>query len=343
MKGSEYSKDRITAYLMRAIALMIALIFLFAFRVQVQAIIVVAVIFLMTSVSLELWDYWRKREFYQRLATALAELDQKYLLPELVEQPGFYEGRLFADVLRECDKSMAEHVADYRRQNREFREYIELWVHEAKIPVASLRLMCHNNGSTPKKMIGQIGRIDDYIENVLYYARSENAEKDYVIKEVSLQKCFGSVAVKNREALQILGAEIETSGLNRSVMTDGKWLEYIIGQLMANSMKYSSPEHKLVIRVHAEQMDDRVLFHFKDNGKGIDASDLPYVFEKSFTGKNGRENQGSTGMGLYIVRNLCERLGHQIEVFSEYGEYTEVLIHFMKHDFYKMDEIDRRK
>lgn len=337
MKVSDYIKDRITAYVMRGIAGLTALIFLSAFRVQAQAVIVVMVLFLVTAVSLELWDYMRKRGFYRRLGTALAEVDKKYLLPELLEKPGFYEGKIFVDVLRECDKSMAEHVADYRRQSREFREYIEMWVHEAKIPVASLRLMCHNNGSTSKKMAGQLGRIDDYIENVLYYARSENAEKDYVIKEVSLKKSFGNVAVKNREALQIMDAGIETSGLDLYVMTDGKWLEFIIGQLMANSMKYCSGERKLVIRACAEQTDDRVVLHFRDNGKGIVEGDLPYVFEKSFTGRNGRENKGSTGMGLYIVRNLCERLGHQIEVFSEYGEYTEVQLSFVKNDFFKMD------
>lgn len=337
MKGLDYIKDRITAYVMRGIAGLTALIFLSAFRVQAQAVIVVMVLFLVTAVSLELWDYMRKRGFYRRLETALKELDKKYLLPELLEQPDFYEGKLLVDALRECDKSMTEHVADYRRQSREFREYIELWVHEAKIPVASLRLMCHNSGSSSQKMAGQLGRIDDYIENVLYYARSENAEKDYVIKEVSLQKTFGNVAVKNREALQVMDAELATSGLDRYVMTDGKWLEFMIGQLMANSMKYCSRERRLVIRVWAEQTDDRVVFHFRDNGKGIDARDLPYVFEKSFTGRNGRENHGSTGMGLYIVRNLCERLGHRIEVFSEYGEYTEVRIDFWKNDFYKMD------
>ncbi len=332
----DYIKDRIIIYIMKTTAIVISIIFLSAFNVKSQAIIVVTNILVVTVLMSELWEYFRKRDFYIRLNNSLAELDKKYLLPELVNYPEFYEGKIMVNALRECDKSMAENVAEYRRQNKEFREYIEMWVHEAKIPVASLRLMCHNNQDVGRKMTGQIKRIDDYIESVLYYARSENPELDYVIKEVSLKKIFGSVAVRNREALQILDAAIETDGLDINVLTDGKWIEFIIGQLMANSIKYCSPDRKLFLRAWADNNDKGVIFHFRDNGKGILKEDIPYIFEKSFTGHNGRENKSSTGMGLFIVSNLCERLGHRIDVVSEYGKYTEIQIVFGKNDFYKM-------
>ncbi|MBE5889634.1 MAG: HAMP domain-containing histidine kinase [Lachnospiraceae bacterium] len=336
MKPMKYIKDHMEAYMIRVLALVLCVIFLCAFRVQRQAIVACIGIFIAAALLIDLWDYMRKRAFYKRMETALRELDQKYLLPELLEEPKFYEGRIFVDCLRECDKSMAENVASYRLQSRQFREYIELWVHEAKIPVASLRLMCHNNPNQDHKMTGEIKRIDDYIENVLYYARSENAQKDYIIKEVSLKKVFKSVAVRNREALQIMGATIETNGLELSVMTDGKWLEYMIGQLLANSMKYSSPDRKLEIFAWAEENNDQIIFRFKDNGIGIPENDLPYVFEKTFTGSNGRGNGKSTGMGLYIVKNLCERLGHKVTISSKVGVYTESCIIFAKNDYYKM-------
>ncbi len=336
MKLSEYVKDRVGAYVIRLVALALCAIFLNAFRVQRQALMITIVIFVAAALLFDLWDFMRKREFYKRLQISLRELEQKYLLPELLDEPGFYEGKILMECLRDCDKSMAEHVATYRAQNQKFREYIELWVHEAKIPVSSLRLMCHNHPQTDQKMAGEIKRIDDYIENVLYYARSENAQKDYLIKEVSLQKIFGNVAVRNREALQIMDASIEAKQLDSVVMTDGKWLEYMIGQLMANSMKYCDPSRKLIISVFAEEENSSVIFHFRDNGIGICESDLPYVFEKSFTGKNGRSERKSTGMGLYIVGNLCRQLGHKIEISSEVGEYTEVRIIFSKNDYYKM-------
>lgn len=334
MTISGFIKDRIIGTVIRVVALAIVIIFLAAFKVAGQAILAVAIVCVLACAAFEMWEYNRRKRFYDRLKKSLAELDRKYLIAEMLENPGFMDGDMLVETLAECDKSMAENVAEYRRQNREFREYIELWVHEAKLPLASMRLMCHQSPEIENKMAVQLGRIDDYIENVLYYARSENAERDYVIKETSLKKTFGSVAVKNREALQMIGAGLETNGLEISVLTDGKWLEFIIGQLMANSIKYRSEERPLAINVYAEESDKQATLRFRDNGIGIPATDLPYVFEKSFTGANGRKDSKSTGMGLYIVKNLCERLGHGISIAAEPGEYTEVTLTFSKNDFY---------
>jgi signal transduction histidine kinase len=158
---------------------------------------------------------------------------------------------------------------------------------------------CHNGGN--KKYTKYLRHIDDYIENVLYYARSENAEN-----------------------------------LDIKVMTDSKWLEYILGQLMSNSMKYFSSEREPEIRVYAEDMQDKTMLHFCDNGIGISESDLPYVFEKSFTGENGHTHAKSTGMGLYIVKKLCNKLGHAVSVKSVQGEFTEIILSFGKNNLNKM-------
>lgn len=337
MRAGRFVKDRLPVYLIEACSVIMILIFMTAFKCSPQAILVVTVILIVSITLCEIREYFRKKSFYDNVLNSLEELDKKYLLPEILPRPGFYEGEILMDTLESSGKSMAENVAEYRRQAREFREYIELWVHEAKIPIASLRLMLHNarkeegeDDRLIKKMTGQLERLDEYIENVLYYARSENAEKDHIIKEVSLRKAFGAVAVRNREVLQPLDVHIETSGLDVSVLTDGKWLEFMLGQLLSNSIKYASDERPLSLTVSAEESDGKILLHFKDNGMGISAGDLPYVFEKSFTGRNGRRDARSTGMGLYIVKNLCDKLGHGIEVYSEEGLYTEFVLSFSK-------------
>ena len=334
MKLSDYIKDHILAYIIYAVALACILVFMRAFKANVQSMYVVAAIFIMAVISAQMWDFSRKKTFYERMITALSELDKKYLLSEMLPPAAFYEGKLLTETLRECDKSMAEAVAAERKKAADFREYIEMWVHEAKLPVASLALMCHNGSESPEKMLPQLKRLDDYIENVLYYARSETAEKDYIIKEVSLKKAFSSVAVKNFDSIQEVGGQISADGLNVCVHTDGKWLEFILGQLMANSIKYRREDVPLEISVSAEEGEDAVTLRFKDNGKGIAAADLPYVFEKSFTGKNGRDGANSTGMGLYIVKSLCTRLGHAISINSEENSYTEVVLKFGKNDYY---------
>lgn len=334
MKFKDYLKDRLPAYLIYVLALILMLIFMSAFHIRLQAVVIVCVILLLALVSAELWGFFRKRNYYSKLENCLNELDKKYLISEMADCPDFLDGQILYNTLREANKSMCEHIAEYRHENMEFREYIELWVHEVKLPVASVQLMCHNDGNT--KYTEPLKHIDDYIENVLYYTRSGNAEKDYIIKEVSLKRAFGDVAVKNREELQTLNVSVRTKDLDVSVMTDSKWLEYIIGQLMGNSMKYFNSERDPEILVYAEDRPDKTVLHFHDNGIGIRESDLPYIFEKSFTGANGHTHAKSTGMGLYIVKKLCDKLGHSLSVKSVQGEYTEIIISFGKNDFNKM-------
>ncbi len=331
MKLSEYLKDRLPAVFISLGTLALVLIFLSAFRIPVPAIAATAVLLGLGAVSVTLWDYFRRRRFYSELNSCLEELEEKYLLAEVLDEPEFLEGRLICNAVREADRAMYSRIAELERQGRDFREYIELWVHEVKLPVAGLQLMCHNDGST--RYTEQLQRLDDLIENVLYYARSGSAEKDYLIKKVPLQKAFSEVAVRYRSELQERGIGLSAEGLDVSVMTDEKWLCYILGQLIANSIRYVSDERRPEITVRAEDFPDKTVLRFRDNGIGIPETDLPYIFEKSFTGQNGRSRSRSTGMGLYIADKLCRRLGHSISADSVRGSYTEISITFGKNRF----------
>ena len=338
MRFTDYVKDRLWFYLIAAVSLGLMLLFLFAYRVSSQLIIFICAIFFLFIIAEEAVGFMRKRRFYNELCSRLDKLDKKYLIHELLEKPSFFEGELIYDALCEANKSMCENVAEYKRSSSDFRDFIEMWVHEIKLPVASLQLMAHNHSDElGEKFHEQLRRIDGYTDQVLYYARSENAEKDYIIKDTALKRTVANVALKNREAVQLCGACIETEGLDLTVMTDGKWLEFILGQFMANSLKYISDGREPVIKVYAEELPDRVLLHFRDNGIGIPAGDLNRVFDKSFTGENGRAYARSTGMGLYIVKSLCDRLGHSITVESVQGEYTEFTIGFAKNEYYRME------
>ena len=337
MKLGSYIRDRLWFYLIAAAALGLMLLFLTAYRVSSQLIAFICAIFLISMLFAELIGFLRKRRFYADLTQKLDGLDQKYLIHEMISKPDFLEGEILYDSLCDANKSMCEKVAEYKRNSADFRDFIEMWVHEVKLPVASLQLMAHNHRDEfGEKFTEQLRRIDDYTDQVLYYARSENAEKDYIIKGTSLKRTVANVAIKNREAAQLAGTSIETKGLDITVLTDGKWLEFMLGQFMANSLKYTVEKREPVIRISAEELDDKVLLHFRDNGIGIPESDIPRVFDKSFTGENGHTYAKSTGMGLYIVKNLCDRLGHGISAASERGSFTELTIAFAKNDHYLM-------
>lgn len=338
MRFKDYIRDRFGAILITLVSWFILMLFFRAFRVRMYISSAATCVLFIAGITRLLWDYFRRKSFYDSIKNSCEGLDKKYLLHEMIEKPDFTEGIIVYDALCEANKSMCENVAEHRRISENFREYIELWVHEIKLPVASLLLMSHNDGKSGNKYSEQLKRIDDYIENVLYYARSENAEKDYIIKEVSLKRTFGNIAVKNREELLQRNVNISTEGLDRTVMTDAKWLEYILGQLLGNSLKYIAEGHEAGIHIYAEEKEDRTVLHFRDNGIGIPASDLPYIFEKSYTGENGRTRSRSTGMGLYIVKSLCDRLGHTVSADSVQGEYTDIMISFGKNGYITMQE-----
>ena len=333
MRLSDHLKDRLPAYAIYAAGGVILLIFAVAMNIPPLMCVIAATVLLLSVGGAELWEFLRKRRFYDTMQTNIRELDKKYLIAETVECPAFYEGRIMYDILHETDKSMCEQVAEYRHENASFREFIELWVHEVKLPVASLQLILHNGGDIPKAL-EQLRRIDSYTDTVLYYARSENAEKDYMITETPLKTAVKEAMIKYRDDLTAHSVGINTDIPDLTVMTDGKWLGYIIGQLTANSLKYFSGAREPEIHIAAENMQNIVKLHFRDNGIGIPAADLPRIFDKSFTGENGRNGARSTGMGLYIVKNLCEKLGHKIEVRSEVDSYTEFIITFANNDYY---------
>ena len=252
----------------------------------------------------------------------------------MIEKPNFYEGELLYDALYEIDKSMAEKIKEYSLNIQDFKEYIEMWIHEVKLPLASLNLIVHNHKElSDKKITEQLKRLDDDIEQVLYYVRSENAEKDYMINTTELNKVISNVAMKNKDILLENNIDFEVEVGNKKVLTDSKWLEFIVNQIISNSIKYIRNDAKHLIKITAEETNKNIILKIYDNGIGISKSDIPKVFDKTFTGNNGRKIETSTGMGLYIAKQLCKKLGHKITIDSKENVYTKVSILFNKDDF----------
>lgn len=333
MRFTDYIKDRLTAVVVYTVAAAVIVVFMRAFRTPNELIYAVMLIMALAACIICAWDYLRRQRFYNKLVNDLNALEKKYLISEMIENDDFLEAGLLSDILKTSNKSMCDNVAFYKHENAAFREFIELWVHEVKLPVSSLALMLHNSGSD-NKASEQLRRIDSCIDTVLYYTRCDNAEKDFMIKENSLKALVRNSVVKCREDIQLNDISLDVDIPDVTVMTDGKWIEFILVQLISNSIKYKSGERDSIIRISADEDDDRITLRFYDNGIGIQESDLPYVFYRSFTGENGRIRSKSTGMGLYIVKNLCEKLGHSVSAASKQGEFTEIDIIFGKNKFY---------
>lgn len=288
-------------------------------------------------ISLFLIDYLRKKKFYTDLLSNIEVLDKSYLVLETLVKPEFYDGELLYQALYEINKSMSENVNKITEQWRDFKNYIEMWIHEVKIPLATLILIINNHKDKfDKKVQTQLKRLEDYVDQVLYYVRSENAEKDYLIKETDLSKVIKNVGLKNMDDLLENKIDYNARNVNIKVLTDSKWLEFILGQIINNCIKYKRDIAGSYIKISVRDEKNKTTLIVEDNGIGIKESDLKQVFNKTFTGENGRTKGKSTGMGLFIAKNMCDKLGHKIEIESALNKYTRVHISFAKDKYYEV-------
>ena len=256
--------------------------------------------------------YLKRKKYYDNFLNNLNLLDKKYLILETLEEPEFLDGKVFYDALYKIDKSMMENINNYRNETEDFKEYVEMWIHEIKIPIAGLMLMCHNNKTVNKNFLDQLNSLDNLTDQILYYVRSNYAEKDFLIKEASMDKIINEVLLKNKDSILENHIDVTVDVKNVKVLTDSKWLVFILNQIINNSIKYCDNSRKSYIKFYIEDNEKEMTLHIKDNGIGVNASDLKHVFDKSFTGENGRKMRNSTGFGLYISKKLIEKLGHKI-------------------------------
>ena len=285
------------------------------------------------------YDFLRKRKFYKKVEENLSQLEEKYLLTELLDEPEFLEGQILCRVIQEMEHSMTDTVEQQIRKNGEFKRYIETWIHEIKIPIASTNLILFNHREDmERRMKEQIRRIESYVEQVLYYLRGEVPEKDYCIGGYGLKEIVQSTVRDNKDSLILNGFSVLVELRDEKVYTDRKWLQFMLGQILSNAVKYAAEDERK-IRIFTKKVQSSenssgeagIWLWIEDNGIGITEKDLPRIFEKSFTGDNGRKSS-STGMGLYICRRLCEELGHKILAESEPGKYTRIGILFRERE-----------
>ncbi|WP_305304167.1 ATP-binding protein [Romboutsia ilealis] len=334
MNLKDYIKDKFIHILMYLVLILVILFLLYMFRVATPLIISVTIVMLVFITGIVIYDYSKKRSFYNNFIDNLKQLDKKYLITEIIERPNFIEGKILYDSLYEIDKSMYEEIEIYKNSINDFKEYIEIWIHEVKLPIASTTLILHNNKpDTNKKIKEQINRIESYVEQVLYFVRSENLEKDYLIRTYNLEEIVNKVIRKNKDSLLLKRISIEIGDINKLILSDSKWLEFVINQIVSNSIKYSKIENAK-IKFDSKIIDDFTILEIEDNGIGINEKDINKVFDKSFTGENGRHISNSTGIGLYLVNKLCTKLGHKVTIKSQLDKFTKVSIYFKNDKYY---------
>ena len=332
MSGKLYLKNHLPVILVNLLgALMLALFLLAAGNAIQTVLLILAVWVLVLAMYLAACYVFRKKRLDKLLEMA-GQMKERYLIPEVMPVPDRAEEQVLYQLLKMAEKAMLERIDEMERERGEYRAYIEQWIHEVKTPITALKLLCENNRSPfSRDVLAELENINRYTEQALYYARSEHTEKDYSIREMNLADVVHGAIADNKYLLRQCDMAITVDDLEPVVYADDKWVRFILNQIISNAVKYRAPQHP-ALRIFTERSDDQVLLSIADNGIGIPESDLPRIFEKGFTGQNGRIIHSSTGIGLYLCKRLCDKLGIGLAASSS-DKGTTITLSFHINDF----------
>lgn len=331
MNGKQYLKNQLPVILINLLGMLALALFLIASGNGIQTVLFILVVWLIVLASCLLLFYFSRKKYLNKLLDMTEQLKERYLLPEIMQEPERADEQVFYQIMKMAEKSMLERIGEVQRERKEYKEYIEQWIHEVKTPITAIKLICENNRcSFTRELMAELENINRFTEQTLYYARSEHTEKDYSVREINLSDVVHGAIADNKYLLRQNNVAVTVEDVEYSIYSDDKWLRFILDQLISNAVKYRADQPAL--HFFAVKENDSIILSVEDNGIGIPQSDLPRIFEKGFTGQNGRMIRSSTGIGLYLCRRLCDKLGIGISASSE-GKGTAISLSFRINDF----------
>lgn len=221
-------------------------------------------------------------------------------------------------------------IENYKNKNSEWRTYIVQWVHQMKSTISSMRLALQNREYNEEniQLLVELDQIDKQLNNILNLARLESVDRDLKIEPINLSESINRIINQNKRLFiqNKIFPKIQIENTTSTVLSDKKWLDFIIDQLVHNAIKFSNPTDQIIFNI--KQIDNKCCLEISDTGIGIIKEDIHRIFDLYFTGKNGRINNDSSGIGLYLVKQILEQLGHNIKVESEESKGTKFTIYF---------------
>lgn len=318
-----YLKKNIKVYILFVVFIAIFFIMFYLYNLPLEALIYTGSFCFFTALIASFLDFVNYRESYKKLKflekNILNDLDA---LPKSLDIRIDYYHKIIEKLYEELEKLTQEN----RQKNTDMVDYYSMWVHQIKTPIAAMNFLLDNEEVDQKNLQQELFKIERYVEMVLTYIRLDSTSSDYVITKINLDevvkdsvKKYATIFINKKIKLNFVSHET-------MVISDKKWLSFAIEQILGNSVKYSNTGGKITI----ETCENKLIV--EDNGMGIKEEDLPRIFEKGFTGFNGRYEKKSSGLGLYLCKKTLDKLGHHIEISSKVGEGTRVEITFPKED-----------
>lgn len=284
---------------------------------------ILALIFLVANLVI---SYNHKKAWYQQLSDYQEDLSKELNGARNNEQ------KFIQTKINNISLEFRNELTQLYQNQKDQREYTESWVHDIKVPLSALKLS-QDSQLDPNLIAEEIDQIDYLVDQALYFARLNNFSNDYLIQEQNLNDIVKACIRTNKRIFISKRIGIHFDITDQKILTDEKWLSFIINQILSNSLKYTETGGKIDIFTTNE--DNNIALHIKDNGIGISNQDISRIFNKGFTGSNGRTTGSkSTGMGLYLAKKMIDKLGHSIDVKSKPDQGTEMIISFLDLPYY---------
>ena len=291
----------------------------YLYGVPVQPALYTAQVTVVFGLLALLVGFFRFRRRWKELAKAKEDILYTEELPKaenVIEKE-------YQEIVAELKKKMSELEEKDQSSYREMIEYYTMWAHQIKTPIAAMRLLLQQEESDKnKELLSELFKIEQYVLMVLQYLRLGSESNDLVLKRQSLDDIIRQAVKKYAPLFIRKKLTLVYEPVNCQVLTDEKWLEFVLEQILSNAIKYTK---RGSVAIYMDEQAEKTLV-IADTGIGIAAEDLPRVFEKGYTGCNGRYDKGSTGIGLYLCRRALNRLSHTIRIESELGQGTRVYI-----------------
>lgn len=318
----------------------IHLLYMYLIGARKQDLVYAAVLDAILLLVTVLVGFFRYSSKVKALSNALKRpVEEQAQLPEATDDVEILYQRLLEN--QSIARSESESSAAIRQS--QMRDYYSMWVHQIKTPISAMKLLLEVEREELGQLIcddeqsqyllsdnmdsfeDELFRIEEYVSMALQYQRVSSTENDFVLEKVSVDGVIRDAIKKYAKIMIRRHIGINYSGTGQEVYTDGKWLAFMLEQILSNAIKYT-PQGFVTIETAEEK--DRFFITIKDTGIGIKAEDLPRVFEKGYTGYNGHADKKATGIGLYLCRQMADKLGHTIRMESEIGKGTKVWIGF---------------
>lgn len=235
------------------------------------------------------------------------------------------EGEYAKAYIDELNRDHIREMNQIQERQHEHYDFIVSWFHEIKTPIAVLRLL-QQTDMDAASLREEIKRIENYVDQALYYAKLDSFNQDYDIQNCDIIQISKEIVKSHSKTFFSKKIRINIQSDTLEVQSDPKWLQFIVNQIVTNSLKYTEAGGEITITTKESPQEKQLII--RDNGIGISQKDLPRIYNRGFTGETGRTHSKSTGMGLYLAQQLSNKLGHYISCISTAGEFTQFIIHF---------------